>query len=221
MAASRTARARRSRSSAFTLVEMLVVIAIIAVLASIIFPVFARARAKARSTRCIANLKQVGNAFEMYCQDYDELYPWACDPADANCPQIWDGLPQFQMWIPYMPQVHEVVQPYVRSNELFHCPSDGGYDELDDAKIPLDGRPTGYQAFGTSYFYRTEITFRRMIVGGFEDSTAVNMYFDAHGGFHGGGRMSRYRYNVLFPDGHVKSLNWKQMDDAWSTSLTG
>jgi general secretion pathway protein G len=202
------------------LIELLVVIAIIAILASIIFPVYSRARAKARSARCMANLKQVGMAFEMYTQDYDDLYPWAIDPADANCPQIWNGYPDWQAWIPYMPQVSDVLQPYIRNAELFHCPSDTGYDELDDADIPIDGRPTGFAAFGTSYFYRTEITFRRMITGSFADPTAPNMYFDAHGGFHGGWSQGSYRYNVLFPDGHVKSLNAGQMDEAWMTSLT-
>ncbi|PIR27424.1 hypothetical protein COV40_00910, partial [Candidatus Berkelbacteria bacterium CG11_big_fil_rev_8_21_14_0_20_42_15] len=42
----------------FTLIELLVVIAIIAILAAILFPVFARAREKARQTSCLSNTKQ-------------------------------------------------------------------------------------------------------------------------------------------------------------------
>src|SRR5690348_13685049 len=60
------------RSSAFTLIELLVVIAIIAILAAILFPVFAQAREKARSTSCLSNEKQIDTAAQMYVQDYDE-----------------------------------------------------------------------------------------------------------------------------------------------------
>src|SRR5437588_7739 len=59
----------------FTLIELLVVIAIIAILAAILFPVFARARENARRTACISNVKQIGLAWMMYVQDYDETFP--------------------------------------------------------------------------------------------------------------------------------------------------
>ncbi len=58
----------------FTLIELLVVIAIIAILAAILFPVFAQARDKARQAACTSNLKQLGNALMMYLQDYDETF---------------------------------------------------------------------------------------------------------------------------------------------------
>jgi len=53
----------------FTLIELLVVIAIIAILAAILFPVFARAREKARQTSCLSNLKQIAQAELMYDSD--------------------------------------------------------------------------------------------------------------------------------------------------------
>jgi len=65
----------------FTLIELLVVIAIIAILAAILFPVFARAREKARQASCLSNLKQLGLADLMYAQDYDERYVYHALPA--------------------------------------------------------------------------------------------------------------------------------------------
>jgi len=67
----RTCRYRKG----FTLVELLVVVAIIAVLAGIIFPVFARARARAESTTCQSNLRQLGAAFQQYLNEFDDQYP--------------------------------------------------------------------------------------------------------------------------------------------------
>ncbi len=63
------------RIRGFTLIELLVVIAIIAILAAILFPVFAKAREKARQTACLSNVKQLAVGMLMYAQDFDEFLP--------------------------------------------------------------------------------------------------------------------------------------------------
>jgi len=98
------------RRSGFTLIELLVVIAIIALLAAILFPVFARARENARRTSCQSNLKQIGIGITQYTQDYDEIFP----PA-----RRLTGLPSPDDWVPW----HALIQPYVKSTQLFACPS--------------------------------------------------------------------------------------------------
>jgi prepilin-type processing-associated H-X9-DG protein len=72
------------------LIELLVVIAIIAILAAILFPVFAQAREAARKTSCTSNLKQVGIAFTLYNQDYDECFPWAASNLGATTTTWYD-----------------------------------------------------------------------------------------------------------------------------------
>ncbi len=59
----------------FTLIELLVVIAIIAILAAILFPVFAKAREKARQTTCSSNQRQIATSCLMFAQDHNELLP--------------------------------------------------------------------------------------------------------------------------------------------------
>jgi prepilin-type N-terminal cleavage/methylation domain-containing protein/prepilin-type processing-associated H-X9-DG protein len=66
---------KSSTRKGFTLIELLVVIAIIAILAAILFPVFAKAREKARTTGCVNNLKQIGTAMLTYSNDWDEMFP--------------------------------------------------------------------------------------------------------------------------------------------------
>jgi len=98
------------------LIELLVVIAIMSILASILFPVFARAREKARETRCSSNLRQMGLALHMYADDYDGVLPLANEYPAAPPPS--DGYHQGP------PGIVDVLGPYTRNRELFRCPSD-------------------------------------------------------------------------------------------------
>ncbi len=87
------------RRHGFTLIELLVVIAIIAILAAILFPVFARAREKARQSSCSSNLKQIALGALMYMQDYDERSGY-----------LWNW---WEQWA-----------PYIKNDQIWVCPSD-------------------------------------------------------------------------------------------------
>lgn len=102
-----------SKSKAFTLIELLVVIAIIAILAAILFPVFAQAREKARQTSCLSNIKQISLALVSYSIDYDEVMPIAF----PKIPAINGGNSTDMPW-------DSQLQPYIKSVQIFTCPSD-------------------------------------------------------------------------------------------------
>ena len=109
------------RQSGFTLIELLVVIAIIAILASILFPVFSRARAKARQTACTSNVKQLLTAIMMYTQDFDETFPVSVDgaplaAAGANGPNA----PHFVAAPGY--QWYDCTFEYSRNWDILLCP---------------------------------------------------------------------------------------------------
>ena len=112
----------------FTLIELLVVIAIIAILAAILFPVFAKAREKARQTNCISNLKQIGNGFSMYIQDYEGNYPCiegGVSMAGALQPYCGEGGSGADDWYKNHTYIAQ-LQPYIKNLQLFKCPSDSG-----------------------------------------------------------------------------------------------
>jgi prepilin-type processing-associated H-X9-DG protein len=98
----------------------LVVIAIIAILAAILFPVFAKAREKARSSACLSNLKQMGNAGQLYLQDWDDTFPNA-----HFLGRIWTLNNVGPAKTPTSKYFVELIAPYVKSNEVFYCPSTG------------------------------------------------------------------------------------------------
>ena len=205
---------------AFSLVELLVVIAIIALLAAILFPAFATVRGRARQTSCLSNLKQIGSAVAMYTQDYDGRFPYAVDPSDRVHPSTWDEIPAFQSQIPALPWVQDALSAYTKSPQVFNCPADGGFSEMDFTGLPLDARPTSFDKFGSSYYYRTEVAALNLVDSSIARPAQTNLFFDGTGAWHGTFVPRAKRYNVLFADGHAKNINEPQLDEAWQTNLT-
>lgn len=103
----------RRRSAGFTLIELLVVVAIIGLLAAILFPVFSRVRENARRASCQSNLKQIGASVMQYMQDYDEACPLSWYNAQTGDAVSYN----------YVVRWMDMVYPYVKSDQVFSCPS--------------------------------------------------------------------------------------------------
>ncbi len=121
-----------SSKHGFTLIELLVVIAIIAILAAMLFPVFARARESARKIQCLANVKNIAIAVQMYLTDYDRLPPaehrqevisyFEGHPGGAtNCSNpgpvnyAWRANPYLRWPV--------VFDEYIKNRDVWQCPS--------------------------------------------------------------------------------------------------
>ena len=120
------------RRKGFTLIELLVVLAIISLLASILLPLFATVRDKARQSACSSNMKQIGLGLLQYLQDYDEHYPCGLVVNPTTNPFGGTG------WAGQL-------MPYVKNSQIFTCPS--------DPYVPPDGRDTAM-----SYAYNLALT---------------------------------------------------------------
>lgn len=110
-----------SSRRAFTLIELLVVIAIIAILSAILFPVFAKAKSAAKKTASISNMRQVGTAFNLYLQDFDDTTPalYYFDPNNLSIPSTQG----FYYW-------PVLILPYAKSEKIFLCPEDTADDPV-------------------------------------------------------------------------------------------
>jgi len=100
----------RGSRKGFTLIELLVVIAIIAILAAILFPVFARAREKARQTSCLSNMKQIALSAQMYLTDYDGSYPMSIYTQSTGPTSVIT--------------FYHALMPYMKNAQILQCPSE-------------------------------------------------------------------------------------------------
>lgn len=139
---------RRSNGAnrGFTLIELLVVIAIISILAAILFPVFARARENARRASCMSNEKQIGLGLLMYTQDYDERTTQVSYGLNTDGPADPTTVPPTYHWM-------DAIYPYVRSEQIFDCPSDStNLHYVYYQNLTAPSRSFGSYAMNTAYW---------------------------------------------------------------------
>lgn len=215
----RTLSARNRFRIGFTLIELLVVIAIIAILAAILFPVFAQAREKARQTSCNSNLKQIGLAFKMYIQDYDERWPrnsygdtFNDNTSDKVKPErfSWGG------WI------SNALRPYTKNQQLYQCPSrEKGYWTDPYNKNARVSYSYNYVCLWDRKESEIQEVASTMVMWDSDNAWTDCWYEDKNCGWrvrdwawykakNGAACWHNGKGNYMYADGHVKSTEWSQ-----------
>jgi prepilin-type N-terminal cleavage/methylation domain-containing protein/prepilin-type processing-associated H-X9-DG protein len=237
----------RSRR-AFTLIELLVVIAIIAILAAILFPVFAKARDKARQTACLNNCRQIATAVSMYLQDYDETFHDLnnyVDPvtgatrADFGPVPAANGLGRRNL-ISAVATWPWYYAPYVKNANVFDCPTtNAGPENLtnnewsnqDNYGYNYDGltRDVGTLARTLAEIKEPAGTFVVFDSGDPDpvsgtnnmtnllEALDLNLNCGSNQFTRGYNDLASLRHtsrtNMVFADGHAKSIGWRELLD--------
>ncbi len=208
---------------AFTLIELLVVIAIIAILAAILFPVFAKAREKARQTSCLSNEKQLGLGLIMYVQDFDGTYPLS-----VSASSLGTNVSYRQLIQPYMKSVSVLICPSNPNNGTITHPAVDTFPATyvsyaancshnDDAQNPATTTGLGVMSCSGAAVWESLVQVPAQTIAVVE-STAINSQFDIRNTSRSGVETDNPNANghlfaghagianFLFADGHAKGM---------------
>ncbi len=205
------------RFRGFTLIELLVVIAIIAILAAILFPVFAKAREKARQSSCASNQKQIALANLQYVQDYDERFQHHYHKLDTT---IIYYHPNGGHGDYYLDPI-DFIYPYAKNEQMFQCPSTTATTYHDCYAFPTNTSYIDTKALGDIYKPAETVMYIDGINAWLDGSTRLGEQPEPprlHSRHNEG-------VNVAFVDGHQKwtrltSLTYGQFNPTATASTT-
>ena len=203
---------RKKGNGGFTLIELLVVIAIIAILAAMLLPALSRARARAKATTCMNNLKSLGIIFAMYAQDWYSMIPmrrgtvYWIDMIEAYGPEVKSisvcpAWPQYKFTVSY--RTYGMRMGY-RSSTIHPGGGSSTHNYLNTARVK---KPTEYWFLADSVYDRPGNSNHLKIQSSqisYTETTYDKVHFRHPGG----------RANLLFVDGHVESADMARLWEA-------